>query len=298
MFSTLFGGLTNNTFKKQIKSTLNHKDLIGKSAEDKTKLFLVKIAAYLLWRPDYETLETLLTMCVFGKVARVITYNYDTIFDRLLNDPDVQDILIKKHISLSEPKSPSKLRVSVYGITQDAPYKLEGFESSDSTDALPIIHVHGIVDEEIPEPETIIFSETSYLSYQQFLLNPGGIKLAEACRKGSLLCVGFSGVDPNFRSVVRQIVNQKNAPVFSDNRDNKVYITRSLKGIKKAYHISAGMPSSDYEVAFLCANTYLDMLQHYYQHEVEVDMLWAKDFGELSERLRNTFGIKIKDITS
>lgn len=297
MFLSLFDGLTNNTFRKQIKNTLNHKDLKGKSTEEKTKLFLVKIAAHLLWRPNYETLETLLTLCIFGKVARVITYNFDTIFDRLLNDPDVQNLLIEKY-KPSLRKEPKRPRVSVYGITQDEPYKMKGFDHSAHSSALPIIHVHGIVDGEIPEPETIIFSETSYLTYQQFLLNPGGMKLAEACRKGSLLCVGFSGVDPNFRSIVRQIIHQKNAPVFSNDRENKVFITRSLEEVFKNYRINEDMSASDYEVAFLCANTYLDMLQHYYQHEVEVDVLWAKDFDRLSEHLKDTFGIKSKDAAS
>ena len=60
---------------------------------------------------------------------------------------------------------------------------------------------------------------------------------------------------------------------------------------KRNYHISKDMSASDYEVAFLCANTYLDMLQHYYKHEVEVDMIWEKDFSELSNHLKKAFSI-------
>lgn len=290
MFSNIFKGHRDNTFRKQIGIILKNKDLEGKSPDEKIRLLLVKVAAYLLWRPGYETLETLLTMCIYRKVTRVITYNFDTIFDRLLNDSEVQDILKQRHKTKKKTKYP-KLRVSVYGITHDDPYELKGFETSKKFNSLPIVHVHGIVDEEISDPETIIFSETSYLSYQQFLLNPGGMKLAEACRRGSLLCVGFSGVDTNFRSIIRQITHQVNAPVFSNDRKNKVYLTRSLEEVNRYYHINENMPKSAYQVAFQCANTFLDMLKHYYQQEVEVDVLLAKDFTDLSDHLKTTFEI-------
>ena len=285
MFDLHYSSQSREECRKKIKAILKHRDMSGKTKDERTKIFLKKIASYLLWRPSYETLETMLSMCINRKISNVITYNFDTIFDRLLSDEEVQKTLYK----LTDPFT--YLHVKVYGIKTNEPLELIGCGKENHTEVICVHHVHGIVDEEMEKPEPVIFSETSYLSYQQLALNIGSMQIADAYYRGSLLCVGFSGVDPNFRSVIRQMNHLKNAPVFDDGKEHEIFLTRGLKEITKYYGIKDEMEEDDYEPAFLCARTYLEMLKYYYMKEIKVNILWSAKYEDMNARLRAVFSL-------
>ena len=291
MFVGVFDTFPKRRLLNQIKTILGDEVLKGKTASDKAKAFLIKLAAFFVWRPGYETLEVLLSMCIYKKVQCVITYNFDTIFDRLLADTEVQEALCEKgsmHSFIIKNTLP--LKVCVYGIKDPYPYSWTGFEPLDSRDALHIYHVHGVVDRELSKPEPIIFSETAYRSYQQLVLNQGSIQIANAYSRGNLICVGFSGVDPNFRSIIRQLTQRNSVWAYSEEKDkNKIFITRSLKEIRNQYHIDENMEELDLEMGFHCVRTFLDMMQHYFRHEVDVTILWSKDYEDMVENMKTAF---------
>jgi hypothetical protein len=117
------------------------------------------------------------------------------------------------------------------------------------------------------------------------------MQIADAYYKGSLLCVGFSGVDPNFRSVIRQMNLLKNAPVFDDGKKHEILLTRSLKEIRRYYGINEEMEADDYGPAFLCACTYLEMLRQYYKNATKVKLLWSSDYEDMNDKLKKMFGL-------
>lgn len=285
MFDPGYSSRSCGDCRKRIKAILKHKNMSGKTKDERINIFLRKIAAYLLWRPSYETLETMLSMCINRKVSNVITYNFDTIFERLLIDERVQRALYNSVNPFEY------LHVRVYGIKTNEPLDLIGCGKEEHSEVLCVHHVHGIVDDEMEKPEPIIFSETSYLSYQQLSLNIGSMQIADAYYKGSLLCVGFSGVDPNFRSVIRQMNLLKNAPVFDDGKKHEILLTRSLKEIRRYYGINEEMEADDYGPAFLCACTYLEMLRQYYKNATKVKLLWSSDYEDMNDKLKKMFGL-------
>ena len=280
MFSGLLPDCSEDSIRKRIRQQLTGTDP-KKDLEKEVQHFLAGFAAYLLWRPSYDTLETLLSLCINRRVKCVVTYNFDTVFDRLLNDDVVQEKLSK---GLHK-----KLNVLVYGIHRPGPYLWKGFSDHEDDDSVAIYHVHGVIDNEMEELEEIIFSETSYRSYQEQALNRGSIHLANAYDRGSLLCVGFSGVDPNFRSIVGQMVRRADNPVFFRSHDSKAFLARSLEEITKYYGIRENMDPSKYDVAFRCADTYLDMLQHYIMNKVGMEILWSENHSSMAKRLNEFF---------
>lgn len=72
--------------------------------------------------------------------------------------------------------------------------------------------------------------------YQSNHFNLGSMKIASAWYSGSLLCVGFSGSDANFRSILREFIHMKGSITsLEDEEMHDVYITRGLKTDREVY---------------------------------------------------------------
>lgn len=286
MFGPLFKDRSDAAFRKKTSDILKDSSMEGKEAAEKARLFLIRISSYLLWRPSYETLETTLSLCARKKIRHVLTYNFDTIFERLLNDREVQ-------VLLRGGTGKAHVPVCVYGIQDIKPLKFGDFSKKPDSQGIHIYHVHGIVDRELEKPERVIFSETSYHSYQEIKLNPGSMEIARAFYRGHLLCVGFSGSDANFRSVLRQRSLYASAPSFSKElkKNNHILMTRSLKEITDYYEIKKGMAEKNLEVAFSCAMTNLCMQENYYSKNHNITILWTQDFEDMTKQIKDAFGM-------
>lgn len=240
-------------------------------------------AADALWRPGYGTLYQMLRLCALGGVQEVITYNFDTIFDRLLMDPDIQRRLGAK---ATRP-------VQVYSFHNERPVELKGANTDrKNADAVRIYHVHGILDGEedkearLPDMP-IIFSENSYQTYQNRVMNWSNIRIAEAINTYDLLCVGFSGTDANFRNLVQLCRQLQGTPIFASGMNpHKVFLTRACKyDVDRYTKAKDTFTSEELECAFWCVGTYFDLVQMYYAYQLGITVLWSEDFDDMAKQL-------------
>ena len=265
-----------------LKKCVERKGVIGK----KRRKDLCKLIAEAIWLPDYGTLDALLELCLKGAFSRVLTYNFDTIFDHLLANEDVQRAY----------KITPTVKVEVHGIHNTYALKLPGFyDKTDLYDhAIKIYHVHGVLDEcmrrrrdvdEIPFIDPIIFSGSSYSSYQSNHFNLGSLRIADALNEGSLLCVGFSGVDANFRSIQSELIRSRNQVLsLQDYKRHKVYITRSLKQDRKCFDMVEH--GKDIDIAYACLRSYMNMMQDYFVNVLGATLVWAENFETMAALLR------------
>ena len=240
-------------------------------------------AADALWRPNYGTLYQMLKLCAVGGVQEVITYNFDTIFDQLLINPDIQRRLGAKTIR----------SVQIYSFHNERPVELKGADTDrKNADAIRIYHVHGILDgEEDKESRLpvmpIIFSENSYQMYQNRVMNWSNIRIAEAINTYDLLCVGFSGTDANFRNLVQLCRQLQDTPIFaSEQNAHKVFLTRACKcDVDRYMKAKDTFTPDDLECAFWCVDTYFGLVQMYYYYQLGITVLWSEDFDDMAEQL-------------
>lgn len=243
--------------------------------EEALKKLIIEAAAYALWLPNYCTLDALLYLSLHGKFQSVLTYNFDTVFDRLLANEEVQDIY-------GVPDT----KVRVYGIHSVNPYIL-----GKGKRAIDVHHVHGILDEDIEKVQSIIFSGTSYEEYQSNHFNLGSMKIASAWYSGSLLCVGFSGSDANFRSILREFIHMKGSITsLEDEEMHDVYITRGLKTDREVYGLTEKTNDDDLMFSYACLKTYMSMLQNYFFNKTGAHIIWDEDFESMARNLKGLIG--------
>ena len=269
---SVFGKLMDKSLEKEIRELLiKAKDPI-ENIRDQIDEMLRATAAHALWRPDYGTLETLLRLCLRGEIKEVLTYNFDMIFDRLLANEKVQEAL-----GMTEKE---KRNVCVYGLNSLQPVEgLDEFVETPNERTIRVYHVHGILDEKVCPLEPIVFSGTAYKSYQEAQFNCGNMYLASAYHNNSLLCVGFSGSDANFRHFTEQMMHLQG-------RKHRIYITRSLEEGTKPYHFDRNTPLEYLETAYACTDTYLRMVNNYFEREIHAEIVWAENYETMAEKLK------------
>lgn len=243
---------------------------------------LVETAKKVMWLPDYCTLDALLDLSLKGCFQSIITYNFDTVFDWLLANKKVQ----KKH-GVSD-----KYRVEVYGIHRTEPEKVLGTGRK----TVKVYHVHGILDTPpkgkeafMEKVEPIIFSGGAYEAYQGNHFNLGSIRIASARHEGNLLCVGFSGTDANFRSIVREFIQTKDDIVSmkTDGKEHDIYITRGLQADCKAYQFNLDLDKTNDEASYYCLKSYMNMLKEYFEKKLNAHIIWDDNFKEMADNLKN-----------
>ena len=267
-------------------------DLRVEAAKTKTDAVEIEVAVFerlaeqaadALWRPNYGTLYQLLKLCAVGSVREVITYNFDTIFDRLLINPDIQHCLGATTIR----------PVQVYSFHNELPVELKGANTDrKNTNAIRIYHVHGILDSEEDKEKRlpdmpVIFSENSYQTYQNRVMNWSNIRIAEAINTYDLLCVGFSGTDANFRNLVQLCRQLQDNPIFaSEKNPHKVYLMRACKADVDRFTTAIDkFTSEDLECAYWCVDTYFDLVQTYYNNQLGMILLWSEDYDHMADQL-------------
>lgn len=266
----------------ELANELNEYVKRGGAVDKDSRESLCKLIAEAIWLPDYGTLDALLELCLKCAFSRVLTYNFDTIFDHLLANDDVQ-----KAFGI---KPPDTLKVKVYGIHSTDALELTGFCDKTDSREIKIYHVHGVLDECMRKSRDvfinpIIFSGSSYSSYQSNHFNLGSLRIADAINEGSLLCVGFSGIDANFRSIQSELISSHNQVLsLQDYKWHKVYITRSLKPDRK--HFDMVEKEKDIDTAYACLRSHMNMLRSYFGNVVGAELVWAENFEAMAELLR------------
>lgn len=265
-------------FATQVKYAIDvsvHKHLGMMSLED---YFLSKEVG------SGSTLEALVELCVKGQINDIIIYNFDDIVDQLLLSPKVWEFYHSDPTTAFDPKIHQR-SICIYSNHSSEPVYQALISSSKP---INIHHVHGLLSNLIPRIEPIIFSEDSYLRFQSSLLNYSNVKMLELMSECSMLCVGFSGDDSNFRLLCRTI-KESNERTYSSDRKHGIYITRRYSDIRnhfttlsKGYSLTREQHS---HLSTACFTTYVEAVTDYFGHLYNVGIVWYPDFSDIAKAL-------------
>lgn len=219
------------------------------------------------------TLAAIVELCLKKHIANIITYNFDTILDRLLASPEVRQ---------------------KYGADENGRVFLHSFQAGEPVlelgtakgEEIHIYHVHGIIDEQIKDQAPIIFSENSYQSYQKTMLNWSNIRMADLMSRYHTLCVGFSGDDPNFRMLRHFLSECGKNPVMGTKEDRKeLYLMRSYA--KTVKNLTALVKKGKKpECAYACVKTYLELVNTYFEVQLGTHILWTDGFLAMKREIQ------------
>ena len=232
------------------------------------------------------SLSAIIRLCAVKNIKEIITYNFDTALDRLIANNEIREYYQKKH-----KVSINKARVEVYCYYQSEPVLILPLDAEDNWHTVKIYHVHGIVDQDIKEIHPIIFSENSYQNYQKTILNWSNIHLADIQSRYSVLCVGFSGDDPNFRFLRRFFDDAKRNPVMGESTEDEqnkrsMFIMRDYSNDKKRLFDPEGLLlDHNYEYAYASIKTYFDMVNSYFKKQYDVDIIWSHGFDHMADQI-------------
>lgn len=275
-----------------IEDAIKEKDL---------KMVLIKTAVALYRRPDYSTLSATLKLCFKKKIKKIINYNFDTVFEELLSNETIAKLYGCKAIN-----------VEIVSYYLKKPI-LMGEEKT--TDKLISEHVHGVLTKRHPVTP-LIFSEYSYLDFQQDFLNWSQLRISETLDQASVLCIGFSGVDSNFRYMIRQHMKQMDSPLFGENstensdkitNNRKIYLVRAcspdVARFSRLIKENAGVATpldkrsrSLLKNIEICLKSYFDMAENYYIRSFGIEILWGEDFGGLADIIESISKKKRKSV--
>lgn len=226
----------------------------------------------------FSALSAVVKLCVKGKIQNIITYNFDTILDRLLASERVWELC---------GLGAKRRSVKVYSFYQEG--CIPELSTCCGGDEAPICiyHVHGLLDaDEVigvnQKPDAlmagpIIFSENSYLSYQSKLLNWSNHCLLDVILKSTLLCYGFSGNDPNFRLLCRLFLETSRTPIFGRLGNNvkelpRIYLLKSYEKIFRYFELDK--PDAK---GYVFTYMYMSMMETYYLHLFGISILWSEN---------------------
>jgi hypothetical protein len=123
-----------------------------------------------------------------------------------------------------------------------------------------------------------VFSEHSYLEYQDTLLNWSHRRIADVLSENNLLCVGFSGTDANFRFLCRTLLKIQRASTLGNHTDQKkVWLAKRCEG--------SFISDEDSPYAFACLQAHADSVSNYFRKQFGIQILWHKEFLDLAKRL-------------
>lgn len=292
----------------------------------------------------YHELSTLMAvseLCLSGAVRFVINYNFDCVLEQILADNKVLQLYgrspdkklhihiwtygdigkdkassdttanSKKQVDNSTSMKASDLYQIHYHIGEEWIFQVDEKDE----DAIHFFHVHGICgepDEWLKSVDgtnvilPLVFSEHSYLEYQKAAFNWSNRTLSNLMSNFTIITVGFSGVDANFRAVSRAMKNS-NLPSILAGKDEdiasknskvlpcpRIILLRAKKEHKgkfekiveeSAYGPTAGHIVSDnlqvdQETVF--SSVYERMVENYYRYYFDIAVYWEENFDQLA----------------
>lgn len=215
------------------------------------------------------TLISVVRFCIQKNIRNIISYNFDTVLDQLIASPRVRELF----------NAEKSTAVHVFRDGSESYFSL-GDENSKNI--VKIYHVHGYCDDHEKTAKPIIFSEYSYNVYQQDLLNESNVLLTRFMRSYNILCVGFSGTDPNFRMLRREYLRSASNPFKGEQVPKKLFLTRAFQPDLK--HIMKSLGNNP-ECVLASVETFLHLVDTYYKRNLGVDIIWSYDYTMLAEQI-------------
>lgn len=260
-------------FAEQVKQTivdsLSFKDSSGGEVSLEDQFYSDSIIGK---NSKFDTLSAVINLCVRQSISEIITYNFDTIVDRLIADSTIRST----YDTSAEP-----VRVEVYSYFDSKPVLILPEKAESTWKTVRIYHVHGIVDKDFEDVHPLIFSENSYQNYQKTALNWSNIRIADVQSRNNVLCIGFSGDDPNFRALRRFLEDTHNNPVMGGDEKNAVYLMRNYADEKHKLLDPDTAPEEN-DFALACIKTYFDAVISYFKKQYNVDILWSNGFDAMA----------------
>lgn len=239
-----------------------------------------------------ESLEAVVNLCFSGKISHIINYNFDTILEVLLFSDKVYEYYKRK--------GGIPLQLEVYNPFCDHEKPVSLFvKDKDSTErhTIRIDHVHGLLDARLPEVSPIVFSEESYINVRRTALHWSSLAIAKAVTEGSILCIGFSGEDDDFRTICQRMMDNNGFGYARTDSSTKsisshIFLVASLnsriKKIRKPLEekillrkrTDEGDPKV-FDEEKVCIYelfaSYIDMVERYFKDHLNVQIIWIKD---------------------
>jgi len=228
--------------------------------------------------PYLATLASVISLCLRKDIRHIITYNFDTILDQLLASKKIREKFKALHV-------PVEIHAYTY---QDAEpvLLLKSVSSEESEIVINIYHVHGIINNEIKEPQLpIIFSENSYQSYQQTSLNWSNIRLADIMSRFHTLCIGFSGDDANFRMLRHFLSQREENPVMGEiGQKKEMYLMKVFD--KDINNLADSVKANEHqECAYACVKTYFNIINAYFEKQLNTHIVWSDGYDEMAKQI-------------
>lgn len=311
---------------------------------------------------ELSTLMAVAELCLSGAVRFIINYNFDTVIEQILADDRVLGLYgrtpdRKLHIHIWTYGSDKRSLISFSGTTSDTK-QADGYAATKVSelyqihyhigeewifqtqktdeDVVHFFHVHGVCGE--PDGwmhagnganmiRPLVFSEHSYTEYQKAGFNWSNRTLSNLMSNFSILTVGFSGVDANFRTIARAMKNSDFPRILlgddgsADSRRQdsdsgksggldhpRIILLRAKQEhvwkFKKTVEDSAVVAAAGGQVVSpelqgdqikVFSNIYERMVENYYRHYFDITVFWEEDFdciaGFLMERT-DSFSMK------
>ena len=248
-----------------------------------------------------ESLEAVVNLCFSGKISHIINYNFDTILEVLLFSDKVYEYY--------KSKGGIPLQLEVYNPFGDHEKPVSLFvQNTDSTmcHTIRIDHVHGLLDARLPEISPIVFSEESYINVRRTALHWSSLAIAKAVTEGSILCIGFSGEDDDFRTICQRMMDNNGFGYSRMDSSTKsisshIFLVASLNSrigklknpLKEKINqrnrpVGTEPQVSEKEKACIYElfDSYVDMVERYFKDHLNVQIVWIKDRPDIPALLQ------------
>lgn len=234
--------------------------------------------------PENNTFDALLTLCNCMKSVEkgeyafrhIINYNYDTMFESCLNSKQYRAVLCTKNSGRTLHFFPQMKVISSSG--DYGPF--EGYEENPGMRCH--YHVHGCLERDgMPTP--VVFSESSYDDLGKRHYQWCNQVQAELCMRFPLLFVGFSGNDPNFRRLLKEMgcshVENKGSFLFMRLSD-----VREIIQLQSEISIKV---DSKKKKAWIddAVEMLLESIEYYYKKTYNIHVLWYQEYSEIAKTL-------------
>ena len=230
--------------------------------------------------PSKNTFDALLTLCSCKKnnneyaFKHIVNYNYDTLLERCLKDQDYKQALCSKNIGRELHFAPEMKVI----ISPEENASFEGYE--DQPEIRRLYHVHGCLEKN-GTPNPVIFSESSYDDLSKKHYQWCNQVQAELCLRFPLLFVGFSGNDPNFRRLLKEMS-------LGHSKRKESFLFMRLSDVREIIQLkptSNSQPQNKDTWINEAVDMLLESIEYYYKQTYNICVLWYQDYEEIAQTL-------------
>ena len=248
---------------------------------------------------DFGTAMSVVDICASGRIRNVINYNFDTVVEEALYEAisaravesDIDEIHIWTYGTPREPRtvlsSPSCSVILHQGNWDgDIAYL-------SSKRAVHFFHLHGVAagSELVDVSGQLIFSQHSYTTFQECMFNWSNVVMEYLLSRFSVIAVGFSGTDPNFRLSVTNHLRStmEGLSAYESVPREEVLFVKAVEPYRGA--IEKRIPDGSPEIVTAFLEYCKGMVSDYYLGYISVSTQWVDGYVDVSDALSGVSGL-------